>query len=233
MQTRKFDAELLRPLEHIGDADPRNPGFTVFDRVRGIRSKELADHHAAIAEIVLDEEVPREIRIAFDTVRNLYLYSWFVYRFFPIAEHQAFVCLELALRSRFANERPKRLNKRGREIRPSLREWLRFAVDGGHLRNEGFKRWHEIAERRARSRYDMEQLREMIERNLTSQEVDYSKATVTDGDRDFSYLSTLVEGFTLRRNSYAHGSHSLHNQVRGTIELVAEMINQIHVRRSK
>lgn len=228
MDERKFDAEMLRPLQFIHEPDPRNPGFAVLDPVRGIRPKELADHYGAIEQISLHEKVSLEVRIAFETVRNLYVYSWFVYRFFPIAEHQAFVCLELALRERFADERPKRYTRKGREMRPSLRDWLTYTRDVGKLRNEGFKRWHEIAERRARQRYDMEKLQEMIEMKLSSQEIDHSLAEVTDRDRDLSYLDTLVDGFTYRRNSYAHGSRSLHNQVRGTIELVSEMINQIY-----
>ena len=39
--------------------------------------------------------MPREIVLQFETARNVYLYAWFVYRFYPVSEHQCLACLEL------------------------------------------------------------------------------------------------------------------------------------------
>ena len=49
---------------------------------------ELADHHELISAHVLHAGVPREIVLQFETARNVYLYAWFVYRFYPVVEHQ-------------------------------------------------------------------------------------------------------------------------------------------------
>jgi len=62
----------------------------------------LADHHELISAYVLHAGVPQEIVLQF--ARNVYLYAWFVYRFYPVAEHQCLACLELALRERLKEE---------------------------------------------------------------------------------------------------------------------------------
>ena len=62
------------------DPDPRSTGFVRHDAT-GYHSKTIEDHYKDIAAIQLSEEVPAAIRGGFDTVRNLYLYSWYVYEF--------------------------------------------------------------------------------------------------------------------------------------------------------
>lgn len=75
--------------------------FTVAFRPDGSVSKmTLLDRHQMIAEYVLVDSVPQTIRVHFETAKNLYLYAWFVYRFYPVAEKQALASLEFALRER-------------------------------------------------------------------------------------------------------------------------------------
>jgi hypothetical protein len=158
--------------------------------------------------------------------KNLYLYAWFVYRFYPVAEHHALTCLELGLRLRFPGPLPKEYWKQSNR-KPTLRPLLNFAVHTRAIKNEGFRQWHEQVEFRARERYSSERQREMIQRNLEQIELDYSQAIPNDQDRDWDYLPILLDVLPGIRNSYAHVSSMLHNQVLGTLELVCEILNQL------
>jgi len=99
MGEQKLAPERLRPAEYVCRPDPRNMMFVRVDLTKGTsRPIELADHHEQISAYALHAGVPQEIVLQFDTARNVYLYAWFVYRFYPVAEHQSLACLELALR---------------------------------------------------------------------------------------------------------------------------------------
>ena len=100
-----FDPEKLRPAEHVHEPDPRNALTAWVDRTSGvIRPVQLSDLYDAVASFSIRPGVPEDIAQHFETVNNLYLYSWFIYRFQPVAELQGLACLEYALRMRLANE---------------------------------------------------------------------------------------------------------------------------------
>lgn len=186
----------------------------------------IHDQYNFVAPFSLNGAVPDDIAIQFDTARNLYLYAWYVYRFYPVAEHQAIACLELALRERYEKEIPKKYL--GRLKRTTLKPLLRYAVDKGDIKNEGFRRWHEAAERRARYRYQTEKLDEMREKGLEQIELDDSEIIVMDVDRSWEYIKIITDTLPKLRNHYAHGTKMLHNQVLGTIQIVSEIINQVY-----
>jgi len=105
MMEQKFDLERLRPSEYVCEPDPRSTMYVRIDQTNGTsRPIELADHHELISAYTLHAGVPQEIVLQFETARNVYLYAWFVYRFYPVAEHQCLACLELALRERLKEE---------------------------------------------------------------------------------------------------------------------------------
>lgn len=216
----------LRSVTETGNADPRNLQLLHLDGA-GIRNISFEDHHAEISCLRLNDSVPEQINIQFETARNLYLYSWFVYRFYPVSQQHALACLELALREVFGKTIPKRYFPKARH--PMLKSLLRFAVDTGAIENQGFRRWHAHVERRARNRYETERMHEMLERGLNVIEMDYREAVPNEDDRKYDYLSILLETLPGTRNAHAHGSTMLTNQVLGTIELVCEIINQLFV----
>jgi hypothetical protein len=134
-----FDPEKLRPAEHIHEQDPRNALTAWVDRTSGaIRPVEISDLHDAVAAFSLHPGVPEDIAQHFETVKNVYLYSWFIYRFQPVAELQGLACLEYALRLRLAAE-----IKAGKlkEKRPGLRRMMYYAIESRLVKNEGFARW--------------------------------------------------------------------------------------------
>ena len=224
-----FHPEQLRPANYICTPDPRSVGIVTPDReAGGWRQLEVADLHRAVATYKLNSGVPEDIVIHFDTAKNLYLYAWFVYRFYPVAEHHALACLELALRERYEKEKIPKEKYYPRSKFPTLWSFLHYAEDKGDIKNEGFKRWHEVAECRARTRYEDEKDDEMLNKGLDRIEIDYSEVQVTDIDRNFDYINKLIGYLPKLRNDYAHGSKTLHNRVLGTIQVVSEIINQIY-----
>lgn len=227
-----FECDGFRTPEHLCDPDPRTRSFVRVDNKSGvIRSLSSVDQFESVAEYALSDAVPDKVRIPFDTARNLYLYAWFVYRFYNVAEQQVFACLEMALRERLKDEMPlpedywpkKRIGQP-----PSLRPMLRYVIDRGYIQNEGFRTWRNRGIIRARQRYEMEKLQEMRQKELESIQMDYSEVVVTDKDlQEYDYLSILLNDIPSTRNNYAHGSGMLHNQVLHSFEVVSELINQL------
>lgn len=226
MIEQKYDLEGLRPAEHVCEPDSRNTMFVRIDRTNGSsRPMELADHHELISAYVLHAGVPQEIVLQFETARNVYLYAWFVYRFYPVAEHQCLACLELALRERLREE--IRTGKvKGK--RPALRLLLKYAVDNGLVRNEGFSAWQNRGAINSRARVEMEKIRDASEKNLTEITWDESDIQITAEDLDWDYVKMLPDLLPMLRNDYAHGSTDLHNWALRSFQIVSEIINQIY-----
>jgi hypothetical protein len=216
----------LKPLADMCAPDPRSDNQSVLDIFQS-GAIAVNEHHAKVATMTLTASVPQDVLVQFETAKNIFLYAWFVYRFFPIAEHHALTCLELGLRLRFPDPLPKEYWDKPAGWRPTLKPLLKYAIGTGVIKNGGFRHWHDQVDFRARQRYSNERLREMIQRNLEQIEMDYSKAAPNDQDRDWNYLPILLEVLPGIRNAYAHGSTMLHNQVLGTLELVCEILNQL------
>jgi hypothetical protein len=183
--------------------------------------------HSAVADISLHQGVPEDIRVQLETTKNLYLYAWFVYRFYPVAEHHAYTCLELALRERFELEMLA-AGETKREFGPGLKRLLTYAVKKGHLRDENFSVWQNRTEMRAKRRTELKIWEEAQRNGLNEIVFDDTQYEIKDIDRNHNYLAAILGSLPWLRNHYAHGSTSLHNQVLGTIKLAAEIINQIY-----
>lgn len=188
----------------------------------------LAAHHREIEVIQLPISVPEAVVIQFETARNLYLYAWHVYRFFPVAIRQALSALEFGLRARFPERLPEPY-QRSRQQHPMLAGLLCYAIDGGFIRNEGFRRWHLAAEGNARQRHEIERIQTMIDQQLDDMEVNkHEPVSITPEDQSWDLVQGLRKSLPSLRNELAHGSSMLTNQVLGTIELVAEILSQIY-----
>lgn len=223
--------DFLRSPKSVCDADPRHASVVVLTD-EGYRPKCIEDQHNAVAALVLHEGVPEDIRIQFETVKNLYLFSWFVYRFYPVAQHQAYACLELALRERFESELSP-VGKKKQKFGPGLKRLLSYAVDKGYLKNENFELWRRRVTVRARERSMFEAIEEMNRRGLKKMEFDENQIEIKEEDRDFDYLAILLKAMPWLRNHYAHGSKSLHDKVWETLQVVSEIINQIYAERRR
>lgn len=211
--------DYLRASSNICSPDPRNES-SKFAEGHGY-GRTIECHHAAVSALILNDAVPENVRVQLETTKNLFLYAWFVYRFYPVAELHAHTCLELALRARFWNDFPP--GKHG----PGLRRLLKHAVTEGVLKNENFDVWRRTTALRAKNRAMYELIERMNELGAEEIEFDETSIVIKDEDRDHDYLGDLLENVPEIRNHYAHGSSTLHNQVIGTLRLVQEIINQL------
>ena len=212
--------------------DPRTRMFVIHNTESGhSRPITQIDQYDAVSSYRLLEAVPKNVRILFETARNLYLYAWFVYSFYNVAEQQVFACLEMALRERLREKFPlpePYWPKKRKKQAPSIKPMLCYVIDRGYIRNEGFRTWRERGEIRARQRYETEKMKEMDEKDLESIELDYSEVIITDLDQEeYDYLQVLLKYIPDARNDYAHGSGLLHNRVLHSFEVVSELINQL------
>ncbi len=123
--------DFLKPLPEIWTPDSRQ---TIWESVSSedgsTRPLTLEDHYASIEQIVLNPEVPEDIRQHMETAKNLALYSWYVYRFIPVAELHAYSALEWALRVRL--EIPDHRS-------PKFSRLLTEAVNKGLLQTKDFE----------------------------------------------------------------------------------------------
>lgn len=222
--------DFLRSPENVCKPDSRNESFVCLTE-SGPRPITIEDQHRSVVQLVLHDSVPEGIRIQFETTKNLYLYSWFVYRFYAVAHHHAYTCLELALRERFEAEMLT-AGEQKREHGPGLRRLLTYAIENGFLRNENFEVWHRQTWVNAKMRTMYESLEEMGRLCLDQMEHDESMVQIKEVDSNHDYLAILLETMPYLRNHYAHGSKSLDNQVLGTLQIVSEIVNQIYPRKS-
>jgi hypothetical protein len=116
--------EEFKALDALCEPDPRMTGWLTKDSTGKDAGVTVAHHHEWLARENLGEGVPEYIRDHFATAKNLLLYSWFVYRFIPVAQLHLYSCLEFAFRDRLGlnNEKP-----------PALRRLILLAQSAGLL----------------------------------------------------------------------------------------------------
>lgn len=125
---QQVEIDTLKPFDDLLEPDTRQKYFAVVNRKTGeARPVTLRDKYEAVESIILASDVPQEIREHFDTARNLYVYSWFVYRFNQVAEQHAFASLEFALKTK-CGDSPK-----------GLKKLLETAVERGWIVDSGFR----------------------------------------------------------------------------------------------
>ncbi|MGK5023128.1 hypothetical protein [Janthinobacterium sp. RB2R34] len=89
----------VRTSGNVQAPDPRTQHQTLEQRL------------GYIDQFTLSADVPDEVRIHFETGRNLFVYAWYVYRFNMVAEQHILASLEMAARIRlasFTSEEPPR-----------------------------------------------------------------------------------------------------------------------------
>jgi hypothetical protein len=219
------ECDKLRLPGQICEPDSRTCNFVKIDRRTGrANQRVVADQYEAIACFSLNDTVPEGIAIHFETAKNLYLYAWFVFRFYPVSEQQALASLEFALRERFSDFVKAQSGTRGL----GLKKLLTHAIEKGYIRNELFTTRERWAWKRAETRYLIEKTQEM--RLAGSGSIDWNEAevVVTQDDLDCDWLKIFQETIPKNRNEYAHGSKALKHTVLHTFEMVTELINQLY-----
>jgi hypothetical protein len=200
-------ADGFKPFDEILLPDPRQHGFGVLAQTGQFRSQALEDFHKALSQIELHSNVPRDVQVAFDTARNLYLYSWFVYRFQTSADFQAYAALELALRTR--------INPQGDK---ESRKFLGLTACLKHaLKNKWF------ADRKVR-RY--QRLLKATQEHAASYSgvLEFGDPLKLPPD---AWVQRLEKSLPTLRNPLAHGRPLLMGGTLGTLEICCDLINQL------
>lgn len=202
----------LKPLDKVTEPDERQANFVAS----------LADAHAQLSELILHPGVPVAVRQLFETAKNVSLYSWFVYRFHPVAELVAYSALEFALRLRAGDE----LDGIDKKRHPGLSKLLRRACDEGWLTSEAFPSFGYLAYQRARQAVIAESIQNISDRDETSLR-EPTQEEVAKAATEIDVPRMLLEVAPNLRNALAHGSQILHPNSRATLRLICEAINQL------
>lgn len=215
-------SEILKPdarTKHLVRLDSNSQSF---------RSITLADQHEEIFRFALNPTVPEEIAIHFETAKNIYIYAWFVFRFYPVAEQQALASLEFALRQRLDHFVQNHSKKHPKAGMPGLAKLLFYAKQLGLIQNEALIGKNKWALEAAKARYWAQQMREIIAADVNELMVDDSHVIATEADLAHDWLNDFITVIPKIRNDYAHGTNTLHHSVLHTFDVVSQLINQLY-----
>lgn len=121
----------LKQLNEIFEPDLRSTMLSRLDAT-GHRPKTIDEHYADISAVRLGEGVPEVIRDEFDTIRNLYLYSWYVYDFTVPASLYAHSLIEKTIKEKCVRSGVSLKRHRG------LKQLLTVSIAQGWLTNAAF-----------------------------------------------------------------------------------------------
>ena len=184
----------------------------------------LAGHHRAMSSMKLGATVPAEVRIHFETAKNLFLYSWCVYRFYMVAEQYVLTTLEFALRSRLSAVGLLRPNE---DRVPGLKHMLQVAQREGLISDSRFTPREEAARKLAHHRHSLEMIKRMEELGLEEMTYDSSDVKPTEEDLAIDWLKRVADGLPDTRNMHAHGTGNLYPTVLTTFSFVHNIIQQL------
>jgi hypothetical protein len=212
------EIERMRALSDLTRPDPRHEGGEDL----------LASLHGTLTAVRLNNATPNDVLQLFETAKTLSLYSWFVYRFHPVARLVGYACLEAALRPLALNDPcfPANLRRGGR---PALKDMLKHAVERNWLRNEGFDNARHIAGVRAKQKSILRQIEEMSALGLDQAQIQEPGTDEIAAELAAStYVQGLSESIPVVRNHLAHGGRFLDSGSVAILKVVAEAINQLY-----
>ena len=201
-------SDLVRNPTNVKNADPRT-------------QHQSLDHRLVfIGQFALSDRVPEDVRVHFETGKNLFVYAWFVYRFHMVAEQHILATLEMALRLRVAActaTRPPR----------GLSKLLRVACANKLIANDRLTSRHQWALERAQWRHDLAEMERMNREEASECVVDYADVRPQEEDLNYDWLEHFICALPHVRNMHAHGSDALYPTVISTFGIVLELINQL------
>jgi len=207
-------ADEFKPLSEILLSDVRQKYRSVIQGNGESRKFTLADLHKQMEGLRLNSSVPDEVQIAFDTARNLYVYSWFVYRFQMSAQLQAYAALEHALGKRIESEQIPC----GR----GLSNRMGVAIQRKWFKAEKI-RVFQLAEKR---RAAQDELNTALRAFVAAEEGLAHTPIPAKQDHATEYLKNLKKAMPGLRNTLAHGRPMLFSGAL-TIEICRDLINQL------
>ncbi|HEY1174439.1 MAG TPA: hypothetical protein VGH19_23945 [Verrucomicrobiae bacterium] len=203
----------FKPLAEVLLSDVRQTYWVKIRADGSTHGLQLEDFHQQMSDLNLNPDVPEDVCTGFDTARNLYLYSWFAYRFQTVAELQACATLELALGKRIESECTKKVKNLGPR--------LLFAFEKGWLKSDQIRVYQRSSENRKRhtSLFD-----EVLQQD---NELQTSTPAWEEEKHAAEYLEKLIEAIPSLRNVVAHGNPMLHGGSVTVLEICCDLINQL------
>lgn len=195
LKTYGETADVLKPLHEVHLPDPRH---------NAVVKKQIEQLHAPLMRLSLNAAVPSDVQIGFDTARNLFLYSWFVYRFGTSARFQAYATLEYAIKARAPKAKLAQLR--------GLRACFDYAIAQKWFKDEGIRQYRRLMRIHNESSY----LRESMG------EIPKQAQKLPD-----EWLQRLKETFPYLRNAIAHGRPLLLGGDFLVLEMCCDLINQL------
>lgn len=191
--------------EEMLEPDRRHRAHMIFDdELSAYRPITLQDYYGPVGGLAMAAGTPKEVRSQFDKARSAFRQSWFDYELTALAELQAYVVVEFALRMRLEEETD-------RHSRWTLHRLLEEAVARGWLRDSGFQ-------------IDPQS------RPPGQAEVGLADTEQPAASNPQAYCRILIDALPRLRNDLAHGSPYL-NFPGGavfTLKLCADIINQLY-----
>jgi len=210
-------SDALRSPETIGLPDPRmGTGAFATDR--------LTRQHQAISSLNLSGTVPESVRVHFETAKNLFLYSWCVYRFYMVAEQYALTTLEFALRAKLASAGLVKLDD---DRLPGLKQMLNLAQRECLISDERFTPREDFAWKLASERHSIALSLKMEELGLHEMIYDPQDIKPSEEDLSIDWLSRIADRLPKIRNIHAHGTEMLYPTVLTTFVVVHNIIQQL------
>ena len=123
MERLKSPLELLEP-------DPRSSAFVKMDATYSEAvPMTVEDFHQWTKYVNVSDHVPEDVRSYVETIKNLFVFSWYHYPFCTLAAFLATTAVEMALRRRYPKPEPDHR---------SFSKLLKRAQDDGLLSDERF-----------------------------------------------------------------------------------------------
>ena len=219
-----FENDRFKALADVMKSDSRLEELIVDGSSGGLPGKwTLEVHHAKVSLLALNERVPKDIRVSWNTARNLVLYGWFVYRFFDTACLQAAATVEFALRSAIElNTRRKCPNKR----KPGLKRLLEEALKLGLIRPGDFA----ARQRHLDGVVQHNTMQKMIRGAFPGSMRDGWKNSTPETEENF--IRRVLHHISVVRNLFAHGTFTLLGPAFESYEVMRDLINGLFVRHS-
>jgi len=194
--------EPLKPLHEIATPDRLSASYVLVNQETGeTRPFTITDFHQRLSTIRLGQTVPDDIRSYFETIKNIFLYGWFVYSFYTVAMFLSFIVIEMALREKFRKDDPER--------KWPFQKLIKEAKSKGFIADEGFVS--------VKLRRD-----QLVET--------FGRADIPWGQPAEDYCEILVKSIPYLRNYFAHpgmNAIALPADASSAMVLAAEFINQL------
>jgi len=120
MIARRFKVEVDYAAKYNLKPDPIKPIEELLQRDIDHPRKSIEDIQKDVSTIQLVPEAPEAVQRIFRNAKDLYIFGYFRYKFFTIAEHYARLALESAIKNRYYQSLGKEVvlrNNKGAEVR--------------------------------------------------------------------------------------------------------------------